>query len=162
MTSGTLDIAKNGAFDVTAYKNVKIAVPASETDTLGTKNISSNGEIDVTGYSKVDVNVPISNMISVINKGIVADGGSTRSVLSLPVTYGCYYILAVSGAETGTDYRVTNFSGCEIITTSSARGGFRGCHGCLYIVRATSSAITFPSWPNDDMDGRVAIAMKIS
>ena len=58
VTSGTLDINKNGDFDVIKYKNVKVAVPASETDTLGTKNISSNGVIDVTGYSKVNVNIP--------------------------------------------------------------------------------------------------------
>lgn len=58
MTFGTLDIIKNGIYDTTEYKNVKIAVPASETDTLGTKNISSNGVTDVTGYSKVYVNIP--------------------------------------------------------------------------------------------------------
>lgn len=137
--------------------------PQQHSSTSG--SVTNNGTIDLGIYHNtrfVPVNVPVDAMIPTLNKGTVSGGGSTRVGLYLSVVPGCYYILAVSGAETGTDARVTSFSGCQIISNSGAQAGFRGCHCCLYLVLATSSAIAFPSWPDEDMDGRAAIAMKIT
>lgn len=128
-------------------------------------SVTSNGTVDLGANHAiryVPVNVPIDVMIPTLNKGVVSGGGNTREGIYLSVVQGCYYMLAVAGAETGTDARVTSFSGCQIISNSGAQSGFRGCHCCLYIVLATSDTITFPAWSDLDADGRAVIAMKIS
>ena len=54
VTSGTLDVVNNGAFNVTEYQNINVQVPASAV-TSGTMTITANGDYDVTNFKSVVV-----------------------------------------------------------------------------------------------------------
>ena len=76
VTTGELNIAKNGTYDVVKYRNVKVDVSPSEVDILGVKNITKNGEENVVGYSKVKVKVEGYKIIKyvAVTKGNHAGG----------------------------------------------------------------------------------------
>ena len=57
--TGTMDIKKNGTYDVTAakYASVNVPIPEGYIKPSGVKDITENGTEDVTSYEQVNVNV---------------------------------------------------------------------------------------------------------
>ena len=72
VTSGTLKVVNNGAFNVTEYQNINAQVPPSAV-TSGTLDVVNNGVFNVAEYQKINVQVTASAVTSG-TMTITADG----------------------------------------------------------------------------------------
>lgn len=126
---GTLEIAKNGDYDVTEKKSVSVNVPGIVP--AGTKEVVENGTYDVTEFASVDVNVPATGItpegtkvMTIAKNGTVTEDVSTYKNVSVTVA------VPVSGGDVDKtasflDGTITAYSNSEL--TEIREKAFYGC-----------------------------------
>lgn len=142
--SGTLSIVSNGTYDVGAFAEASVLVPASTVD-VGTKSISENGTHDVVGFANVDVNVAaVGNEDKLIDRTISGVYINTNvTTIGANVFASCKALTAVSFPECKlisnaafancTSLNTVSFPVCETLGNNA----FSGC--------SALTAVSFPS-----------------
>lgn len=127
---GTLEIAKNGDYDVTEKKSVSVNVPVGITPE-GTKDITENGAYDVAEFASVNVAVPDKGItpegtksLTITANGTVTEDVSTYKNVSVTVA-----VPGSGGTEDKTvaflDGTITEYSNSEL--TEIREKAFYGC-----------------------------------
>lgn len=130
---GTLEIAKNGDYDVTEKKSVSVNVPDTGIVPVGTKEIVENGTYDVAEFASVNVNVPDKGITPEGTKVMtITENGTVTEDISAYKNVEVTVAVPASGGDGGSGKEaeviagtVTEYSNADV--TSARQEAFRYC-----------------------------------